>query len=73
MGANDRFEPNDTPAAATDLSRVIARDLFKLGIAPGDEDWFRVRTAATGSLMVTATLATPGDVLRVELFDASGP
>jgi FG-GAP-like repeat len=70
--ANDRFEPNDTAATATDLGRVIASDLFKLAIAPGDEDWFRVQTAATGRLTVTASLTVPGDVIRLELFDASG-
>jgi hypothetical protein len=72
--ANDRFEPNDTAATATALGPVpvVVRDLPKLAIAPGDEDWFRVQTAATGSLTVTATLATPGDRLRLELRDASG-
>jgi hypothetical protein len=70
--ANDRFEPNDTAATATDLGRVVTRDLPKLAIAPGDEDWFHVRAAATGSLTVTATLASPGDRVRLELRDASG-
>jgi hypothetical protein len=69
---NDRLEPNDTPALATDLGRVIARDLPKLIVARGDEDWFRVQAAATGSLTVTATLAAPGDRLRLELRDAGG-
>jgi hypothetical protein len=69
---NDRFEPNDTAATATDLGRVVTRDLPKLAIAGGDEDWFRVQAVATGSLTVTATLAVPADSLRLELYDASG-
>jgi hypothetical protein len=69
---NDRFEPNDTAATATDLGRVVTRDLPKLAIAPGDEDWFRVQAAATGSLTVTATLAAPGNLVDLELFDATG-
>src|SRR5262249_60510713 len=44
----------------------------KLALAPTDEDWFQVEAAATGSLTVTATLAAPGDDLRLELRDASG-
>src|SRR5207248_9275811 len=70
--ANDRFDPNDTAATATDLGRVVTRDLPRLAIAPGDEDWFRVQAAVTGDLTVTATLAAPGDSLRLELFDTSG-
>lgn len=70
--ANDRFEPNDTASIATDLGQVIARDLFKLATAAGDQDWFRVRTAATGSLTITAALAVPGDSVRLELYDATG-
>jgi FG-GAP-like repeat len=70
--ANDRFESNDTAGTATDLGRVVTRGLPNLAIAPGDEDWFRVQAAATGSLTVTASLAGPGDSVRLELRDASG-
>src|SRR5262249_53941652 len=75
---NDRFEPNDTAAAATVLvqsfqhNQVVRRNLPKLAIAPGDEDWFQVQAAATGSLTVPATLAAPGAALRLGLRDASG-
>ncbi len=69
---NDRLEPNDTSDTATDLGQVVTSHLVKLAIARGDEDWFRVQAAATGSLTVTATLAVPGDSLRLELFDATG-
>ncbi len=69
---NDRFEPNNSAAEASDLGRVISRDLFKLATVPGDEDWFRLKAAATGNLTVMATPALPGDSVRVELRDASG-
>jgi hypothetical protein len=69
---DDRFEPNEAPATATDLGVIVTRDLSRLAVAPGDEDWFRVRAAATGSLTVTATLAVPGDGVRLELRDAGG-
>ena len=71
--ANDRFESNDTPATATDLGRIVVRDVPNLAIAPGDEDWFQVQTAATGNLTITAThVLTPGNNVRLELFDNSG-
>src|SRR5262249_33737163 len=38
----------------------------------GDEDWFRLQTAATGNLTITATLADPADSVRLELYDRSG-
>ncbi len=68
----NRFGPNATAATATDLGKVVTRDLPKLAVAAGDEDWFRVQAAATGSLTVTATLDVPADSLRLELYDASG-
>jgi hypothetical protein len=68
----NRFAPNDTAALATNLGKVVTRSLPKLAIAPGDEDWFQLQAAVTGGLTVTATLAAPGDSLRLELFDASG-
>jgi hypothetical protein len=69
---NDRFETNDSKVAATELGTVVERDLPKLTIKAGDEDWFRLRTAATGTLAVSATLAAPGNNVRLELYDASG-
>jgi hypothetical protein len=70
--ANDRFEPNDTAASATDLGRVIQTHLPKLAIPAGDEDWFRVTTASSGNLTVTATQEEPDVSPRLELRDASG-
>jgi hypothetical protein len=72
---NDRYEANDTPAAATDLGQVIQRTVPKLAIAAGDEDWFRVEAAATGDLVATAMLdgqTASSAGLRIELWDNTG-
>ena len=69
---NDRFEPNNAPQTATDLGQRVQRFVPKLALPAGDEDWFRVRATATGDLTVTATEATPGSGLRLELWDAGG-
>jgi hypothetical protein len=69
---NDRYEPNDTAATATDLGMVITRTVPRLAVPPGDEDWFKVTAAATGDLTVSAQQVAPGRQLRLELFDASG-
>ncbi len=68
----NRFGPNNTPALATDLGSVITRSLPKLTIAAGDQEWFQLQAAATGTLTVSAALATPGDAVELDLFDASG-
>jgi hypothetical protein len=68
---NDRFEPNNSVATATDIGRVLRRFLPKLGILAGDDDWFRLQAAATGPLTATAQwLGEPG--LQLELWDESG-
>ncbi len=69
---NDRFEPNDTAATATDLGQKVQRYVPKLALPPGDMDWFRVQATATGNLIVTATEVVPGSGLRLELWDAGG-
>jgi hypothetical protein len=69
---NDRFEANESANAATNLGRVVERDLPKLAIRSTDEDWFKLQTGATGSLSVTAKLAAPGDSVRLELYDRTG-
>src|SRR5262249_56190093 len=68
----DRFEPNDRPASATDLGRVVRSHLPRLEIPAGDEDWFRLQTAASGELTGTATPEDPGGALRLELWDETG-
>jgi hypothetical protein len=69
---DNRFAPNATASTATDLGQVVTRSLPKLTIAAGGEEWFRLQTAATGTLTVTATLAAPGDAVRLELYAADG-
>jgi hypothetical protein len=69
----DRFQPNNTPATATDLGRVVRKDLYKLApTAAGVESWFRVQAVATGPLTVSAAPSDPLEGLRLELFDATG-
>jgi hypothetical protein len=68
----DRFEPNNRPTAATDLGRVVRTHLPKLEIPAGDEDWFRLQTAASGQLTVTATPEEAGVALRLELWNEAG-
>lgn len=68
----DRYGPNNTPALATDLGQVLARFFPKLTIAAGEEEWFQLQAAATGTLTVSAALTTPGEGVRLDLFDAGG-
>jgi hypothetical protein len=54
---NDRYEPNDTAATATDLVQQVQQVQLlvpKLALPAGDEDWFRVQAAATGNLTISA-------------------
>jgi hypothetical protein len=73
---NDRFEPNNTAAAATDLGKVVQRVVPKLALPPGGEDWFRVQAAATGDLIVSAdsdgNVPLPANTLRLQLWDQTG-
>jgi hypothetical protein len=64
---DNRFAPNNTASTATDLGKVVTRSLPKLNIAAGGEEWFRLQ-AATEPLTVTASLAAPGDTVRLELY-----
>jgi hypothetical protein len=69
---SNRFAPNDTAATATGLGPVVTRTLPKLTIAAGGEEWFRLQAAATGSLRISAALASPGDAVRLQLYAADG-
>lgn len=73
-GTNDRFEPNEWPSddAALDLGDVVTKYLPRLAIDADDQDWFRFRSVADGTLTLTATLATPDTPLILELYDADG-
>ncbi len=69
-----RFDPNQTPAMATNLGEVAAQtEIPRLTVAPGDDDWFNVQAGATGELVATVTANSgPGGELLAELTDASG-
>jgi len=68
----DRFDPDGSPATATDLGSVIHTTLPQLAVAGGDQDWYRFQAAATGVLTIQANAGQPGNALTLELVDASG-
>lgn len=69
---NDRFEPNDIPAAATVLGPVtVQQTLTRLQLAGADEDWFQV-TPQSQNLIVSVSPLERADVLELDLFDAGG-
>ena len=68
----DRFDPDSSPATATNLGSVIRTSLPQLAVAGGDQDWFRFQAAATGVLTVQANAGLAGSVPTLELVDASG-
>jgi hypothetical protein len=68
---NDRFEPNDTPATATDLGQVVRQELPRLAAPTGDQDWFRMQAQTSGDLTVTIT-SQPYTYQSLELWNASG-
>jgi hypothetical protein len=70
---NDRFDPNNSIASATDLGSVLVRRVIpRLVTKQGDDDWFRVKTAANGDLQVSVIGLLPGQRLVLELLDSSG-
>ena len=64
----DPLEPNDDQDHASPLEA----GQHDLGICAGDEDWFSVPLAASGSLAVTLVPAGSGYDLDLALLDASG-
>jgi hypothetical protein len=71
--AVERFEPNSTRQTATDLGQVLVQQVVpRLALAASDEDWFKAVAGATGDFIVTATAPTAGNLLQVELWDATG-
>ena len=68
----DRFDPDSSPATATNLGSVIRTSLPQLAVAVGDQDWFRFQAAATGELTIQANAGLAGSVPTLELVDASG-
>jgi hypothetical protein len=70
---NDRFEPNNTRAQATDLGTVaVQAPLPRLFAAPGDDDWYKIQTGAAGQLFAATNESPGGTPLLLELWNASG-
>src|SRR5262249_29318734 len=68
---NDRFEPNETAAAATALGQVVKVHLPRLHLAAGDDDWFSFSSLATGQLKIVAQ-ASDTTNMQLQVFDSSG-
>src|SRR5205823_1943930 len=70
---NDRYEPNDTAAAATNLGVISAQRVVpRLNLPAGDQDWYHLTAGALGNLVVTAAAASNGASLRLEIWNAAG-
>jgi hypothetical protein len=70
---DDRFAPNNFPATATELGPVtVQQTIPRLVASPGEDDWYRVETPATGDLLVATTGSPTGQRLLLELWDSSG-
>ncbi|HYW79692.1 MAG TPA: PPC domain-containing protein, partial [Thermoguttaceae bacterium] len=68
--AADFFEPNDSFAAAADLGQGDQTHAQLTIHAPNNDDWFRWRATATGTLSVSALFShAPGDV-DLDLLDS---
>jgi hypothetical protein len=70
--ANDRFGANNTPSTATNLGTVIERNVPKLHVLAGDQEWFQIVAAATGNLTINATPADSSSSLLLQLYNADG-
>lgn len=70
----DRFEPNDQAGmgVATELGTVVLNYLPQLFVHGTDEDWFRFRVVADGTLTITATTTRLDQPLKLTLYDSSG-
>lgn len=67
----DRFEANDTADRATDFGVVGDRSEADLSIhAPGNDDYYRLQTAADGTLDVTVSFEHDAGDIDIELLDA---
>jgi hypothetical protein len=71
LPANDRFGPNDTSLTATNLGNVIERNVPKLKVLEGDQEWFEITAAATGNLTITATPTSSSSGLLLQLYNAN--
>jgi hypothetical protein len=69
----DRFSPNFTASTATDLGAVSINEIIpKLAVGPESAEWFQFQSAATGELIVSASLIAPGSGVALELTDLNG-
>ncbi len=64
---NDRFEPNETSEAATNLGQIIERNIPLLSVDSEDEDWFTFQSVATGSLLIDVSFHDETNSTRLEL------
>jgi hypothetical protein len=70
QSAGDPYEPNDTPATATELGSVGVPETLGGAVAgPGDVDHFHITTGATGELIVKTFSSQP---LTLRLLDSTG-
>ena len=69
----DRFEANDTFAAARDLGTVVSRREDGLSIhAPSNDDYYRFTAAANGTLTADLFFRHAGGDVDLFLYDAAG-
>ena len=70
---NDRFEPNDSQAAATRVGPdpVFNRSLPQLTLTAGEDDWFEIKPP-TGQLSITAESSDNAASVQLDIFDADG-
>lgn len=69
---NDRFEPNDVLADATDLGNAVTSTFPLLALDAADSDWFRIKSSATGTLTVSMRTTASPDRLSLQVLDADG-
>jgi hypothetical protein len=71
--AADRFEANETRAAATDLGGNYARTENQLSIhAAGDEDWFQFAAATAGAYSAGLALTNAQGNVDLFVYDGAG-
>ncbi len=72
----DRYEPNDTRSAATDLRQLTGAGnrWDNITITSGDNDWFKFATVATGTASdrVHIDFQAASGQLGLELYNGSG-
>lgn len=83
---NDRYEPNETPAEATDVAAVTEQMSQQQGgaqpqggptvlfarVCPGDVDWYTITDEGEHPAIVSAVFEHAKGDLSLELFDADG-